>query len=315
MSLLTLCQQVASSIPLAVPTAIVGQSDDTAILLLACAQDEGEALSRKPSAGWLEQQVEYDFTTVAFPNLAGTLANTGAGGVGVITGLSSTTGIAAKTFYVTGTNVPANTTVASVDSGTQVTLTQAGTGTGAGTFTFAKSDYALPSDYNRLVMGSLWDRSRYWEMRGPLSPHQWQLYKSSIIGRSTILRRWRVRRIASTVVLSIDPAPTDNGAALVFEYVTNAWCQSASGTAQTKWAADTDTGIIDEYLMRLGVKWRMLRRLGMAYQDEMAEYLGEVDKAIARNGGAPVIPITGGAWDGLSSPGVVLGGVPYDVGG
>ncbi len=47
----------------------------------------------------------------------------------------------------------------------------------------------------------------------------------------------------------------------------------------------------------------------------MAEYLGEVDKAIARNGGAPVIPITGGAWDGLSSPGVVLGGVPYDVGG
>src|SRR5258708_13098229 len=100
-------------------------------------------------------------------------------------------------------------------------------------------------------MGALGAGSRYWEMRGPLSRHQWQLFKSSIIGRSTILRRWRVRRIASTVVLSIDPAPTDNGAALVFEYVTNAWCQSASGTAQTKWPAPPTTPIIPQYLIRL----------------------------------------------------------------
>jgi len=49
-------------------------------------------------------------------------------------------------------------------------------------------------------------------------------------------------------------------------------------TAQTQWAADTDVGVLDEYLITLGVRWRMLCRLGLAYSEELDEYEREVSK-------------------------------------
>ena len=46
--------------------------------------------------------------------------------------------------------------------------------------------------------------------------------------------------------LSIDPTPFDNGSQIVFEYVSNGWCQNAStGAPQLQWEADTDVGVGD----------------------------------------------------------------------
>lgn len=241
---------------------------------------------------------EYDFTTVSIGPLTGTVANTGANGVAQITGLSSTTGIIANRFYVYGTGLKNNTIVQSVDGLNQVTLNQPAATTGSGiAFTFSQSDYALPSDFRWPIDNTFWDRSRFWSMRGPQSPQQWQLYKSSVIGRATIQRRYRFRSIVVTgtgVVqyLSIDPSPLDNGSALVFEYMSNAWCQSSSGTPQTTWQADTDIGILDETLLRLGTRWRVLRRLGMSYSEELDEYEREVARAMAHDGGAAILNMT-----------------------
>lgn len=226
MTLLSILQQVAGEIPVTKPPIIVGSSDTTASLLLACAQAEGEALARRPQDGWVAQIIEYTFPTV-------------------------------------------------VNQG----------------------DYALPGDFRRLIDGTLWDRSRFWEMRGSMSPQQWQLYKSSPIGRASLQRRWRIRvpsgsGVGTAPTFSIDPVPTDANSTLVFEYVSNAWCKSATGTAQTSWGADTDVGILDEYLIRLGVKWRMLDRLGMSFDMAQGEYQSMVDKALGSDGGAAIIDMT-----------------------
>lgn len=295
MTLLSICQAVANYIPVTAPLQIIGNNDQTAQLLLQCAQAEGEALARRPQGGWVAMIKEYDFTTVAIGPLTGTLANSGAGGVAVITGLSSTTGLAAGTFYVMGEGLLDNTIIASVDSSSQVTLNQAASTTGSGiSFTFGQSGYALPSDFERPIDNTMWDRSRFWSMRGPLSPQQWQLYKSSVIGQASIQRRFRFRRISGANRFSIDPVPTDNGSALVYEYVSNAWCQSAASppVPQTTWQADTDTGILDEWLIQLGVRWRALRRLGMSYAEELDEYERQVDKAVAHDGGAAILDLT-----------------------
>jgi hypothetical protein len=142
-----------------------------------------------------------------------------------------------------------------------------------------------------MVDDTLWDRSQYWELRGPLSPQEWQAIKSSALGSGVVGRRWRIRNVSGTVKFSIDPTPTAStaGQTLVFEYRSKNWCQSSGGTGQTAWAADTDTGILDEYLIRLGVKWRMLERLGMAYLEAREEAENEVRQAIARDGGASVL--------------------------
>jgi hypothetical protein len=73
--------------------------------------------------------------------------------------------------------------------------------------------------------------------------------------------------------------------------VSNAWCKSSGGLAQSALAADSDTGILDEYLIKLGLRWRVLRRLGMSHADELDEYERAVAKALAHDGGAAILDL------------------------
>lgn len=294
MSLSTMLTQVAQDLALAVPTSFIGNNDETAVRLVAAAQFEGQALARRPENGWVSMITEYDFTTSATPsNIAGTVANVG--GFAQVSGLTLNGLVQIGTWQGYGAGLQNNSIVTAVthaDPNSIVTLSLPPTTTGAGTFTFGQSDYPLPSDFQRAIDNTMWDRARFWAMRGPQSPQQWQLYKSSVIGRASIQRRYRFREIEGTQHFSIDPVPTDNGSNLVFEYVSNAWCESNTGTHQTQWEADTDVGILDEYLMSLGVRWRMMRRLGFSYAEERDEYDREVLKAMAKDGAQAILDMT-----------------------
>jgi hypothetical protein len=99
----------------------------------------------------------------------------------------------------------------------------------------------LPSDFDRFVPESFWNRSGKVLFTGPVSAQEWQSLKaSSYTGRNKFALRG-----SSVLVI---PALA-GGESLAFEYVSNKWCQSSGGTARTAWAADTDTGIIDEELL------------------------------------------------------------------
>lgn len=308
MTLLTICQAVANYAPVAAPSAIVDNSDQTATLLLAIANAAGSSLANRPPGGWVSMIEEYDFVTNATPEYSGTIANVD--DVAVVTllqpALCANTNlqvIGDGTWIANGTGIPNNAIVTQyleIFVGTPpfltptyvYTLNQPATFTGSGTYNFGQSDYALPTDFKRAVDNTFWDRSRYWSMRGPQSPQQWQLYKSSVIGKASIQRRYRFRSIEGTTKLSIDPVPFDNGSALVFEYVSTGWCQSAAGVRQSSWMADTDNAVLSAHLIQLGMTWRLLRRLGLSYNEEMAEYEREVDKALAVDGAAAILDLT-----------------------
>jgi hypothetical protein len=174
------------------------------------------------------------------------------------------------------------------------------------------SDFMLPPDFDRLVHDTLWERTRYWSLRGAMSPQQWQAYRSSIYGRATIERRWRIRipsgqGAGAPVAFSVDPqlGGTDTTTTFVFEYVSANWCQAANGMMQPDWGADTDSALLDEYLVELGTRWRVLRRLGLAYDEEQDEYNRQLDQAIARDGGTATLSLV------PSSRTVFIG--PYNV--
>ncbi len=174
-----------------------------------------------------------------------------------------------------------------------------------------QTQFLLPSDFRSMVNDTLWDRSRYWALRGALSPQQWQLYKSSIIGTATIEQRWRIRipsgsGAGTPTDFTIDPviAATDNST-FVFEYVSNNYVLSAANMPQNGWLADTDVSVLDEDLLELGVRWRLLRRLGLAYEEEREEYEREVDKAVARDGGTATLSL-------VPNPRLILVG-PYNI--
>ena len=219
MSLLTICQAAAKVAGVRAPTSIVNAEDNDAILLLACAQDEGESLARRHS--WVDMVKEHTFTTT---------------------------------------------------NGTR--------------------DYSLPSDYKWMVGNTAWDRSNFEQMRGPLTPQEWQKRRSSVLAdTATTWKHYRIRDVSGTRKFSIDPEP-DASESLVFEYMSTSWCEAADSTGQSQWLADTDEPILDEFLIRLGVKWRFLKRLGLAYDEEYEEYQREVSKAIARDGGLRTLSIT-----------------------
>ena len=221
MSLLTICQAVADLVPVTKPSAIVGSTNDTARLLLACANQAGQALYRRHN--WVILTTEHPFNTAA-----------------------------------------------------------------------STETYDLPSDFGRLVNETVWDRANYESMRGPLNPQEWQAFKSSILGNTpSTWKKWRIRNISGTEKFAVYPTP-DAVEQLVFEYVSDNWCKSSGGTGQAAWAADTDLPVLDDHLMELGILWRFLKRLGMAYDDELAEYNAEVDRAVARDGGSRVLSLTGG---------------------
>jgi hypothetical protein len=174
------------------------------------------------------------------------------------------------------------------------------------------SDYALPPDYDRLIGDTLWERTRYWSLRGAMSPQQWQVYRSSIYGRATIERRWRIRipsgmGAGTAPMFSLDPqlGTGDVTSQFVFEYVSANWCKGVDGTMKADWTADTDVALFDEYLVELGTRWRVLRRMGLAYDEEKDEYTRQTDQAVARDGGSAVLGLV------PSSRTVFIG--PYNV--
>lgn len=218
MTLLTICQNVAKIAGIDSPSSIVGVAEETAELLLSCANRAGKSLSRRYN--WLDLVTEYTFSTAA-----------------------------------------------------------------------STANYALPSDFRHFVDGTLWDRSNYERIRGPLSPQEWQLHKSSVLASTaTTWKRFRVRRVSGATEFYIDPTPSAVES-LVYEYVSNNWCQSSGGTGQTAWSADTDTGILDEYLLELETTWRVLNRLGLSYEEEYNEAMKEVNQAVARDGGMKTLSL------------------------
>lgn len=147
---------------------------------------------------------------------------------------------------------------------------------------------SIASDYGWAVSDTVWDRSQTVPVNGPLSPQQWQALKSSNV--SGPYGQYRIRDSK----LYIIPAPTA-GRSMAFEYVSKNWCQSSGGTAQSAWAADTDTGILPEHLMTLGLRWRFKHSRGLSYAEDFRAYEMQVANSQARGSGSGLLSLAGPA--------------------
>ena len=144
---------------------------------------------------------------------------------------------------------------------------------------------AIPSDMRYIVTATWWDRTNRWPLFGPTSAQDWQTLNSGLLGTASAFRWFRIRGDS----MLIYPTPTNTTDSIAFEYVSNQWCETSAGVDQSAWAADTDVGLLNEELMQMGLVWRWLKAKGLKYADEFVSYEREVDKAMARDGGAPVL--------------------------
>lgn len=113
----------------------------------------------------------------------------------------------------------------------------------------------LPSDFDRFVPETFWNRTDVALVPGPITSVEWQGMKAhGYAGRYKFAYRGGDVLIIPTITA---------GKTLAFEYVSNQWCQSSGGSGQTAWAADTDTGVIDEELITRGLKFAYLTDEGL----------------------------------------------------
>ena len=245
-TLLQLVDQAAGEMGLGVPTMVVGNSSQDVLQLRYLIQAVGNELSREYD--WQTLITEYRFPLVYYTYTGTTTLNSTS-----VTGMSSTTGLTATPSYfmVTGTGINQDTYLTAAGGGT-VTLSQAASASGTGiSLTFQQTKYAFPSDYDRPVDRTQWDKSKHWEMLGPETQQQVQWLKSGFISTGP-----RIRYYPAGGFFQVWP-PMGANDTLGYSYLSKNWILSASDVVTPSKAAytvDSDTCIYPDVLMVLGLK-------------------------------------------------------------
>lgn len=151
-----------------------------------------------------------------------------------------------------------------------------------------QSAYDLPDDFDRMIPHTQWDRDNEWRLWGPLTPQEWQFVKSGVAEEGP-RRDYRIKPDSGTnkVFLSPPPGTGEDGETLVFEYISTNWCVDTNGDGRSKFQADTDKPRFDDELFRLGIRWRILRSLGLEYLTEFDEFDRLQSQRIAGDGDMP----------------------------
>lgn len=140
--------------------------------------------------------------------------------------------------------------------------------------------YALEGDFDRFVSDSLWNQSSNRKL-SLVTQRTWNFLENGIVAQAGIRQQW----IQQAKNILINPVPT-LAETIEYEYITDEWVQNAAGSSfSTTFAADTDTTRFPEYLLELGLKVKIRKRYGDAYQDDLDEFNRSLDMAIARTGG------------------------------
>jgi hypothetical protein len=262
-SLLGFIDQVCGEMALVQPTIVIGNNGNQTLQMLALANRLGKDLTREFE--WQKLVKAYILNTTAAQTAT---ANTTSGSA-VVTAISINTSNLAVGNVMTGLGMAPYTEILTIDSSSQVTMTQPATAAGTGvTLTFAKQDYAMPSDFDRMISDTNWDRTDHWRNLGTKSSQEWQWLQGGVISIGP-RERYRIYNGNLRIFAALTSVFTFS-----FEYVSNQWVVASGGSAASKsaYSVDTDTSIFPDDLMLAGLKYYWLKAKKLDYGPELAEY-------------------------------------------
>lgn len=279
-TMLQLSQQVIAELGTQTAPASIASSGNVDLLqILALMNATGNELQREYQ--WQALTTEYRFATVFYTYTGTTTANSTS-----VTAMSSIVGLTSdSTFMAVGGSIPQDTYVTAA-AGTTVTLSNAAASSGTlVSITFSQTKYALPSDYDRLIDGTDWDKSQHWQMIGPETMQQKEWLKSGYISTGP-----RVRYYLQGNKFQVWP-PLNVAHTLGFDYVSNLWVTAAGGTSpsKTSFTVDTDTCIFPDRLMVLGTRLRYFEIKGFDTTAVYRDYTTQRDISKAADGGSPTL--------------------------
>lgn len=281
-TLLQLIDQACGEMGLSQPTAVIGSSVNQTMQLLALCQRLGKDLIRDYE--WQQLVKAYVFATTAASTTTGTLTS----GSAVITAIADT-----STYEVgnvlSGIGVAPYAEILTIDSSTQVTMNMPATASGTGvTLTIAKQDYSLPTDYDRMVSDTNWDRTNHWRNLGSKTSQEWQWIQGGVISTGP-RERYRIYGNKLRIFAALTTAYN-----FAFEYVSSYWVTATGGTSATKstFTVDTDTCVFKDDLMLAGLKYYFLKAKKLDYGIEEADFFSILSACKATDVPLPAVSLS-----------------------
>jgi len=275
-TMLQMVQQTCAELNLAVPSYVVGNQSQDVNQVLALMNGAGYDLLKEHD--WQALQVQYRFYTQSISATATTVNGSTTLTVDPAVNISAVT----SQWSVTGYNIPQDTNVVSANNSShQIVMSQQASGSGVQNVVIAQIAYSLPSDFEAITDRTHWDKSKHWEMLGPEDAQQWQWLKSGYISTGPRIR-WRIL----DGQFQIWPV-MNTQEYLGWEYRSNAWARSASGTPQQQFLADSDTCLYDSRLMVLFTKMKYWGIKGFDTTVVSQDYQRVLSIAKANDKGAP----------------------------
>jgi hypothetical protein len=273
---------------LPVLASVVGSGNATAVQMLALANRDAKETIRLggQAGGWQELRKQYTFNVQSTGMIPGCSYTAGSNTITIGTPATQapqvgwaicTSGGSNATGFVYPTYVTAV-------AGSTITVSNPATVSNSNvTMAFGQESYSLPSDYDYMIEETAWDRGYRWQLYGPLTPQEWQVLKSGLSPTGP-RRRWRLMG----GLFYLDPIPYDSNL-LVFEYYSVNFATAADTTAKALFTADSDTYVLPDDLLVMGLIWRWRRAKGLDYTQEYDSWKRRLDEEIARDTGAQTL--------------------------
>ena len=240
-NLLQLVQQTTAELNLPVPSYVIGNPNQDVQQILALMNRAGYDLVKEYD--WQALELEYRFYTNAITTTCNTTV-----GTQTLTNVGTTAGLD-NTYSIVGTSIFQDTYVDTVtDANTVATTQQASATSIGGSVTFSKTIYDLPPDYETITDNTHWDKTKHWQMLGPVDAQQWQWLKSGYISTGPRVR-WRILGGE----FQIWP-PYNTQEYLGFEYRSKGFVRNTAGDVLNSFQADTDTTVLDNTVIVLATK-------------------------------------------------------------
>jgi len=269
-------QQVTAELNLAIPTYVIGNPSQDVQQILALMNRAGYDLVKEHD--WQALELEYRFYTNAITTTCNTTS-----GTQTLTGIPSTTGLD-NTYSIVGTAIPQDTYIDTVVSPTVVTTTQQSSSTTTGgSVTFSKTIYPLPDDYETITDNTHWDKTKHWQMLGPVDAQQWQWLKSGYISTGPRVR-WRILGNE----FQIWP-PYNTQEYLGFEYRSRGFVRDVAGNVLNSFQSDTDTTVLDDTVLVLLTKLKYFQIKSFDTTSLQQDYMRYLSIAKANDKGSATL--------------------------
>jgi hypothetical protein len=164
---------------------------------------------------------------------------------------------------------------------------------------------AVPSDWDHFINNSFFNRTTRREMLGPITPQMWQAIKAQPQFNQVFLC---FRERDGNFLITPEPAA---GNEIAYEYISKNFVVAANGDRKAEFTADTDTTVLPEKLIVLGIRWRFLKSKGLDYNEDFRTYQEQLQESTSREQGATKLDVTGRTFGNFwGYPNVPLGNWP-----